>query len=484
MSNDKTPRADSPMDFEKTMVFDNSTHFQNGAKLNTGVYEPTLKSAAGFGSNADAANEELSRQEVEFQRAKTTIHREILNAMDLGRVSDMNDEQLIAHIQRIAQKVLNAKKDEYKSIDHERLVRELVAESFGLGPLECFMKDPEITDILVNGPEEVYIEKGGILHSTNVKFADETHLIQIIQRVVAKVGRRVDEQTPMVDARLSDGSRVNAIIRPLAIAGPILSIRRFGNTPLAIEDLIAFGSVPQPIVKLIKAAVEGKINIMISGGTGSGKTTLLNCVSKFIPAGERIVTIEDSAELKLQRKHVVSLESRMPNNEGLGAVTLRDLVRNSLRMRPDRIILGEVRGPEALDMLQAMNTGHEGSLTTIHANGVLDSLSRLEVMVSMTGLEIPVSVIRRYISSAITLVVQLSRLRGGVRRVMNVSEIIGFEGERYKMNELFYFKQHGADLSGRAVGKYYATGNKPQFLTRLEEQGVPIPADLFEAREF
>lgn len=482
MSNDNQTQTSKPMD--QTANF-TENHVQGGERSATGVYGPSSVGILDvLKSDEKNANEEISKREIAFQRAKTSIHREILNAMDLGRVGEMSDDRLIAHIQRIAQKVLSARKNEFKEIDTERLVRELVAESFGLGPLEGFMADPEITDILVNGPEEVYIEKKGVLHTTLVKFADENHLMQIIQRIVAKVGRRVDEQTPMVDARLADGSRVNAVIKPLAIQGPILSIRRFGNTPLSIEDLISFGSVPQPIVQLLKAAVQGKINIMISGGTGSGKTTLLNCVSKFIPAGERLVTVEDSAELKLQREHVVALESRNANSEGQGAVTLRDLVRNSLRMRPDRIILGEVRGPEALDMLQAMNTGHEGSLTTIHANGILDSLSRLEVMVSMTGLDIPVSVIRRYVSSAITLVVQLARLRGGARRIMNVSEITGFEGDRYQINELFRFTQHGADNSGRTVGRFLATGNKPKFLERLEEQGIVLPASLFEAREF
>ncbi len=481
MNSDQQQNPD--FDMNQTMVFNENTHFKPGTKLDTGVYEPT-SNVSGPMADSAAVMAELAKKEVEFQKAKTTIHREILNTMDLGRISDMTDDRLITHIQRIAQKVLNARKQEFKDIDTERLVAELVAESFGLGPLEVFMKDPEITDILVNGPEEVYIEKHGVLSPSSVKFADATHLMQIIQRIVAKVGRRVDEQTPMVDARLADGSRVNAIIKPLAINGPILSIRRFGNTPLAIEDLIAFGSVPQPIVQLLKAAVEGKINIMISGGTGSGKTTLLNCVSKFIPAGERLVTVEDSAELKLQRPHVVSLESRNANSEGKGEVTLRDLVRNSLRMRPDRIILGEVRGPEALDMLQAMNTGHEGSLTTIHANGIRDSLSRLEVMVSMTGLEIPVSVIRRYISSAITLVIQLARLRGGVRRVLSVAEITGFENDDYKINELFYYKQRGADMMGRAIGNFFATGNKPEFLDRLNSQGIKIPEDLFDARQF
>ncbi len=481
MNSDQQQNPD--LNMNQTMVFSENTHFKPGTKLDTGVYEPA-SNISGPMADQSAVMAELAKKEVEFQKAKTTIHREILNTMDLGRISDMTDDRLITHIQRIAQKVLNARKSEFKDIDTERLVAELVAESFGLGPLEVFMQDPEITDILVNGPEEVYIEKRGVLSPSNVKFADATHLMQIIQRIVAKVGRRVDEQTPMVDARLADGSRVNAIIKPLAINGPILSIRRFGNTPLAIEDLIAFGSVPQPIVQLLKAAVEGKINIMISGGTGSGKTTLLNCVSKFIPVGERLVTVEDSAELKLQRPHVVSLESRNANSEGKGEVTLRDLVRNSLRMRPDRIILGEVRGPEALDMLQAMNTGHEGSLTTIHANGIRDSLSRLEVMVSMTGLEIPVSVIRRYVSSAITLVIQLARLRGGVRRVLSVSEITGFENDDYQINELFYYKQHGADMMGRAIGNFFATGNKPGFLERLNSQGIILPEELFDARQF
>lgn len=481
MNSDQQHNTDFNMN--QTMAFNENTHFKPGTTLDTGVYTPASNVSGPMGDTS-ALMAELAKKEVEFQKAKTTIHREILNTMDLGRISDMTDDRLITHIQRIAQKVLNSRKNEFKDIDTERLVAELVAESFGLGPLEVFMGDPEITDILVNGPEEVYIEKRGVLSASGVKFADETHLMQIIQRIVAKVGRRVDEQTPMVDARLADGSRVNAIIKPLAINGPILSIRRFGNTPLAIEDLIAFGSVPQPIVQLLKAAVEGKINIMISGGTGSGKTTLLNCVSKFIPAGERLVTVEDSAELKLQRPHVVSLESRNANSEGKGEVTLRDLVRNSLRMRPDRIILGEVRGPEALDMLQAMNTGHEGSLTTIHANGIRDSLSRLEVMVSMTGLEIPVSVVRRYISSAITLVIQLARLRGGVRRVISIAEITGFENDDYKINELFYYKQRGADMMGRAIGNFFATGNKPEFLERLNAQGINIPDDLFNERQF
>ncbi len=434
-------------------------------------------------SASGAIRQPVSDQEVEFQRVKTDVHREILDAMDLNRLGDMTDDRLITHVQRIAERVLAARKDQYANIDKERLLRELLAESFGLGPLEMYMQDHEITDILANGPYEVFIEKHGVLQLTPTRFADESHLMQIIQRVVSRVGRRVDEQTPMVDARLEDGSRVNAIIRPLALSGPILSIRRFGNTPLSIDDLIRYGSVPQEIVYMLEAAVRGKINLMISGGTGSGKTTLLNCVSRFIPEGERLITIEDSAELKLQRPHVVALETRMANNEGLGEIPARALVRNALRMRPDRIILGEVRGQEALDMLQAMNTGHEGSMTTIHANSVRDSLSRLEVMVNMAGFEIPVSVIHRYIGSAITLVVQLSRLQGGIRRVMSVSEITGFDsGSHYQIQELFNFRQEGITSEGVARGRFHATGVVPAFLPRLAEQGILLSEKLFEKR--
>lgn len=433
-------------------------------------------------SAATVTRQRVTDEEIEFQRVKTDVHREILDAMDLNRLGDMTDDRLMVHVQRIAERVLAARKDQYANVDKDRLLRELLAESFGLGPLEMYMQDPEITDILANGPYEVFIEKQGVLQLTPTRFADENHLMQIIQRVVSRVGRRVDEQTPMVDARLEDGSRVNAIIRPLALSGPVLSIRRFGNTPLSIDDLMRFGSIPQEIVYLLEAAVRGKINLMISGGTGSGKTTLLNCVSRFIPDGERLITIEDSAELKLQRPHVVGLETRMANNEGLGEIPARALVRNALRMRPDRIILGEVRGQEALDMLQAMNTGHEGSMTTIHANSVRDSLSRLEVMVNMAGFEIPAAVIHRYISSAITLVVQLSRLQGGIRRVMSVSEITGFEGNHYELQELFAFRQEGITAEGVARGRFHATGVVPQFLPRLAEQGIQVSEKLFEKR--
>ncbi|MGQ9562329.1 MAG: CpaF family protein [Thermogutta sp.] len=442
------------------------------------------QSEQGGNGRKETAVETSGREtwEAEFQKLKTGLHREIIESLDLSRLAKMDEAQLRRHIRNLTEAVLRRRSDLLGNIDEERLINELMAESFGLGPLEPYMQDPDVTDILVNGPYEVYVERCGNLHATNTVFADEEHLLQIIQRVVSRVGRRIDEQNPMVDARLPDGSRVNAVIPPLALNGPVLSIRRFGHERLKIADLVELGSICQEIVDLLRAAVEGRINILISGGAGSGKTTLLNNLSAYISEDERLVTIEDSAELKLQRKHVVSLETRISNAEGRGEVTPRDLVRNALRMRPDRIILGEVRGAEALDMLQAMNTGHEGSLTTIHANDTRDALSRLEVMVSMAGLELPVGVIRQYIASAITLVVHLARLKGGVRRVMRVSEITGFQNGDYQLQELFGFRQEGVDHAGRAKGTFYATGNVPCFLKRLEEQGITVPLSLFDKR--
>ncbi len=420
--------------------------------------------------------------EAEFQKLKTRIHRELIESLDLSKLATMEEARLRAHIRNLAEALLRAQPNLAAGIDEDRLLEELMAESFGLGPLEPYMQDPDVTDILVNGPREVYVERLGRLQLTNTVFADEEHLMQIIQRIVARVGRRIDEQSPMVDARLPDGSRINAIIPPLALNGPVLSIRRFGIQPLSLQDLVRFGSICPPMIQVLAAAVEGRVNLMISGGAGSGKTTLLNNLSRFIPDDERIVTIEDSAELKLQRRHVVRLETRQANAEGAGEVRPRDLVRNALRMRPDRIILGEVRGAEALDMLQAMNTGHEGSMTTIHANDTLDALSRLEVMVSMAGEEIPVPVVRRYIASAITIVVHLARLKGGVRRVMRISEILGMENGEYQLQELFGFRQQGVDSEGRAKGFFYATGNVPRFLSRLDERGIQLDPKLFTER--
>ncbi len=421
--------------------------------------------------------------EAEFQRMKTGIHRELLDSLDLSRIAGLSEDELREDIRHLAEGMMRSRSRKLPPVDEERLVDELIAESFGLGPLEIYMQDPDVTDILVNGPGEVYVERLGRLQETNTVFADEEHLLQIIQRVAARVGRRIDEHSPMVDARLADGSRVNAIIPPLALGGPVLSIRRFGHRPLQINDILVRGSVCTEIMQVLEAAIEGRINLMISGGTGSGKTTMLNILSRYIPANERLVTIEDSAELNLQRKHVVKLETRPKNPEGAAEVSQRDLVRNALRMRPDRIILGEVRGGEALDMLQAMNTGHEGSMTTIHANDTRDALSRLEVMVSMSGFDLPVQVTRRYIASAITVVVHLARLKGGARRVMKVSEITALDSGDYTVQDLFGFQQTGVDERGIARGHFFATGNKPQFARRLAETGIELNERLFTARK-
>ena len=420
--------------------------------------------------------------ESDFQEIKTRLHREVIESLDLSRIGDLSQDGMRQHIRDLAIDLLE-ETDEHLSVsDEERLIDEMIAESFGLGPLEPYMHDPEISDILVNGSQEVYIERNGLLEETRTVFADDEHLLQVISRIAASVGRRIDEQSPMVDARLPDGSRVNAIIPPLALNGPVLSIRRFGQKPLELAQLIEHGSLSANIVNLIRAAVEGRINIVISGGTGAGKTTLLNCISHFIPLNERLVTIEDSAELQLQRKHVVNLETRQTNIEGTGEISQRDLVRNSLRMRPDRIIVGEVRGGEALDMLQAMNTGHEGSLTTIHANDTDDALSRMEVMVSMAGFDLPASVVRRYIASAVTLLVHVSRLKGGVRRITRVSEITGLQGNEYQIQDLFRFRQTGVNDAGLATGEFLATGNRPHFLARIEDAGVELADGVFATK--
>ena len=433
-------------------------------------------------SRAAASPPRAEGFESRFQKLKTQLHRELLDSIDLSRIGSMSDAQLRRHVANLSQHLFRNRPQLLSKIDEERLIDELIAESFGLGPLEPYMHDPEVADILVNGPNEVYVERRGRLYETNTVFADDEHLMQIIQRVVSRVGRRIDSQSPMVDARLADGSRINAVIPPLALNGPTLSIRRFGRHPLDIEKLQSHGSICPEMVQFLTAIIGGRFNVMISGGTGSGKTTMLNAVSPFIPADERLVTIEDSAELQLRRKHVVRLETRIPTSEGVGAVTARDLVRNALRMRPDRIILGEVRSGEALDMLQAMNTGHEGSLTTIHANDARDALSRLEVMIAMTGFDLPVAVMRRYIASAINVIVHLSRLKGGVRRVMRIVEIVDLENNEYQLRELFRFQQAGLDAEGCATGQFKVSGNAPSFFDRLRERGIELNADLFQAR--
>jgi pilus assembly protein CpaF len=418
-----------------------------------------------------------------FQKLKADIHRQLVEALDISRLEKMKPERLRREVRALAEQLTQTTPEPLNEGEREQLTDEIMNEAFGLGPLEAFMNDPSVSDILVNGPHLVFVERHGQIKETPVVFADNAHLIQIIQRIAARVGRRVDEMSPMVDARLPDGSRVNAIIPPLSLDGPILSIRRFGIR-LRSEDLLANGTLPIPMLTFLRAVVQARLNMIISGGTGAGKTTMLNTLSRFIPDDERLVTIEDSAELLLQQRHVVRLETRLPNMEGAGQYTQRELVRNSLRMRPDRIIIGEVRGGEALDMLQAMNTGHEGSLTTIHANDTRDALARLEMMVTMAGFEMPISVIRQYIGSALRIIVHLARLKGGARRVMRVSEIVGLKKRRhYVVRDLFGFRQTGI-RDGAAVGEFYATGNAPACMDRLHALGVDLPAELFVERTF
>jgi pilus assembly protein CpaF len=426
--------------------------------------------------------EHVDRVEQRFQKVKVDIHQKLVDSLDLSQIGRIHRERLEAQVRRMAERLCDSQKEVVAEFDRERLLRELLHEVLGLGPLEPLMQDPAVSDILVNGPFTVYLERQGRLELTDIIFANDAHLLRIIQRITSRLGRRIDEASPMVDARLPDGSRVNAVIPPLAIKGPTLSIRRFGDNPLQIQDLLDNGSVRQEIVDFLAAAIEARVGCIVSGGTGAGKTTLLNALSAFIPTEERIITIEDSAELKLRHRHWVQMETRPPNTEGTGEVTQRDLVRNSLRMRPDRIVVGEVRGAEVWDMLQAMNTGHEGSLTTVHANSALDALSRLEVMVTLTGFEPPVSVIRQYIATGIGLIVHLARLRGGVRRVMRVAEIVGIENGGYRVEDIFGYEQLGVGENDTAYGEFFATGYRPACLERLETYGVCPPPELFHER--
>jgi len=420
--------------------------------------------------------------ESKFVALKRELHQQVISTLDISAVAKWNQEQLRMEVRRQAEIVCRLRKDLLSSAERERIVTEVLDEAFGLGPLEPLMSDPDITDILINGPKTVYVERKGRLVLTPITFHDDRHLIQIVQRIAAKVGRRIDETCPMVDARLPDGSRLNAVIAPLALDGALVSIRRFGANPLTIERLIASQSITQEMVDFLAACVEARVNILISGGTGTGKTTLLNCLSKYIPEEERVATIEDAAELRLQQPHVVRMETRTVNVEGEGEVSTRELVRNALRMRPDRILIGECRGPEALDMLQAMNTGHEGSLTTVHANTTRDAVSRLEMMVGMAGFDMPIWVIRKQIASAIHVVLQVSRLMGGVRKITRISEITGMEGDIICMHDLFEFRQTGLDAHRVAKGYFCATGMRPLLQERLEAHGVSLPPEMFEKR--
>jgi len=415
-----------------------------------------------------------------YQDLKTTLHRELLSQIDLEKLTTLDDTRARAQVRDVITTLILKLDTPLSTGEKDRLAREVVHEVFGLGPLEPLLADATVNDILVNTAKQVYVERAGMLELTNVVFKDDAHLRHIIDKIVSNVGRRVDESSPMCDARLTDGSRVNVIIPPLAVDGPILSIRRFGKIPIGTQQLIANRTVTNPIFEALKGAVRAKLNIVISGGTGAGKTTLLNVLSGYIGDSERIITIEDSAELQLQQAHVVRLECRPPNLEGKGAVRQRELVINALRMRPDRIVVGEVRGEEALDMLQAMNTGHDGSLTTIHANSPRDAIARLETMALMSNLNLPEKALRQQVASAIALIVQISRMSDGTRRVTYVTEITGMTGDVVAMQDIFIFEKLGIDVNGHVFGRFRATGISPKFADRLKKAGIVLPAGIFE----
>jgi pilus assembly protein CpaF len=462
---------------------------------NATVVEPAPAPAAPAATSASStlivpppstAKPGIPSQQVErqnyLQQMKVRIHQQLVTRLDMQNLRTLPAATVREEVRALVRELCYSEKGLISSGDQEKLMDDVMDETFGLGPLETLLKDPTISDILVNRSDRIYVERRGRLEMSDVHFRDNQHLRQIIDRIVGLVGRRIDETSPMVDARLNDGSRVNAIIPPLALDGPAMSIRRFGSKPMQLEDLIRHGAFPAAVMDFLSAAVQSRCNILISGGTGSGKTTLLNCLSRYIPIDERVVTIEDAAELQLQQPHVVRLETRPANVEGKGEVSQRDLVKNCLRMRPDRIVIGEVRSGEALDMLQAMNTGHDGSMTTVHANNTRDALARLEVMIAMAGYDIPMRALRQQISSAINIVVQARRLPGGRRKVTSVSELSGMEGENIQMHDLFMFEQNGVDSEGHATGRFIATGIRPRCAERIEHRGIRLPVDLFNRR--
>src|SRR6266403_329761 len=421
-------------------------------------------------------------ERTEYQQVKADLHRKILDRLDLEKLGRTPSDAAREEVLLLIRNTVNSEAVPLSFAERERLSREILDEIFGLGPLEPLLKDPSISDILVNRFDKVYVERGGKLERTGLSFKDNAHLMQIIDRIVSRVGRRVGESSPMVDARLADGSRVNAIIPPLAIDGPCLSIRRFGRDPVTARQMIENLTLTESMLELLSTMVKGRLNILVSGGTGAGKTTLLNVLSGYIPNSDRIVTIEDAAELQLKQEHIVRLETRPPNIEGKGAVRQLQLVINSLRMRPDRIVVGEVRGEEAFDMLQAMNTGHEGSLTTVHANSPRDALARIENMISMANLNIPERAIRHQIANAVHAVVQVARLSDGSRKVLTISEVTGMEGDMIALQDVFVFDRTGIDETGRVRGSFRATGIRPRFAERLATAGCRLAAAIFESR--
>ena len=424
-----------------------------------------------------------SADSAEFDRIKKRLHTELIDSLDFEQVGRTPREELAQRLRQTLTDQVETRSLPLNRLERERLVEEILDEILGLGPLEPLLRDPEVSDILINGHDTVYVERKGRLQKVDMRFNSDDHLMQIIDRIVSAVGRRIDETNPMVDARLQDGSRFNAIIPPLALDGPVVSIRRFGTVPISADDLVAFGSCPAPMMDVIKACVKGKLNVLISGGTGSGKTTLLNVMSSFIPPSERVITIEDAAELQLQQPHVVRLETRPPNLEGRGEVTARDLVKNALRMRPDRIILGEIRSAEAIDMLQAMNTGHEGSLATVHSNSTRDALARIETMIGMGMPNLSDKNIREMMARALDLVVQLDRLPDGTRRILAVTEVTGMEGSVVTTQDIFVFRQQGVNDEGRVQGQFQATGTRPKFVGRLKNLGITVDAESFRLRQ-
>ncbi|WP_421042658.1 CpaF family protein [Paraburkholderia sp. A2RI-6] len=415
-----------------------------------------------------------------YQELKKNVHQAIIDRVELEKLQRLSNEQIQLELAQLVERIVEEDNVPINEIERRHLVRDVRDEMLGFGPLEPLLADPTVSDILVNTYKQVYVERRGKLELTDVTFYDDAHLIKVIEKIVSRVGRRVDESNPMVDARLPDGSRMNAIIPPSAIDGPLLSIRRFAVNPLSVNDLVEYQSVTPPMMTVLQALSAAKVNVLISGGTGSGKTTMLNVLSGFIPADERIVTIEDAAELQLRQAHVLRLETRPPNIEGKGEITQRSLVRNALRMRPDRIILGEVRGAEALDMLQAMNTGHEGSLATVHANTPRDALTRLENMIGMAGLNLPQKAARHQISSAIGVVIQVARLTDGRRKITSIQEITGMEGDVINLQEIFTFKRAGVDKNGKVCGHFCATGVRPKFSDRLQAFGVAVPDNVYD----
>jgi len=418
----------------------------------------------------------------DFEALKSHIHGKLVEKLDLTRLNELEGDSLRREIRVVVEHLCDTENPLLNRSERERLVEEVLDEAFGFGPLELLLKEEGVADIMINGPKNVFLEKNGRIIKSDVTFRDNDHLLQILDRIVSRVGRRIDETSPMVDARLPDGSRLNAIIPPLALDGPSLTIRRFGSNPLTLEDLLKFGAFTPEMVMFLEGAMKARLNIIISGGTGSGKTTLLNTLSSFISNENRIITIEDAAEIQLQQEHVLRLETRPANIEGKGKVSATDLVKNALRMRPDRIIIGECRGGEALDMLQAMNTGHDGSMTTVHANSPRDAISRIETLVNMSGCDLPLSAVRKQIASAVHLIIQASRLQGGPRKVTYITEIVGMEGETIVMQDIFRFQQDGIGENGKAFGHFESTGVRPKCIEHLETGGVRLPNGLFAQR--